>query len=142
MRDCPTCRRKWCYTISTSSPATSTTSFKRDFLAMKTSLLLSLFAAVSLSVVACASPTNDAEDGDGSSESTNDELRTAGIVSIEIGRSTGFVPPPPPGGCRASGRYSVNFQTKSIKGQGCVDNRQVIVNRNLSADEFNKVKKA
>jgi hypothetical protein len=93
-------------------------------------------ALLPLFVVACAADAEDGIVGD------DPELRTSGIKSIEIGRSTGFVPPPPPGFCRESGRYTIDFDAKQITGDGCIDGRKVEVDRRISDDELAKVKGA
>src|SRR3954451_13059991 len=98
---------------------------------MKTSIILASLFLSSLSVVACAAevPT------DGDVAAADSELVTAGIQSIEIGRSTGFAPPPPAGSCRASGRYTIGLDTSTIKGAGCIDGKSITVERALSSDE-------
>jgi hypothetical protein len=85
--------------------------------------------------VACGG--NTASVGD---EETNDELRTGSISAIEVRQSAGFMPPPPGGGCLPAGRWKVDFSTKHLSGQACLQGVQRTFDRELTAAEFTQVK--
>ena len=73
---------------------------------------------------------------------SEDELRTAAIKSIEVSRSTGFRPPPPPGQCQRAGTWAVDFTTKVLTSSACIDGTARNVNRALTAAEIASVRTA
>ncbi len=98
------------------------------------------FAFLALTSVGCSAETDADEGGD---EAMNeDDLRTAGIKSIKVGRSAGFRPPPQPGKCWPAGSWSFDFETRKLTGDACVDEKPATIDLTLSEADAARVKKA
>ncbi len=99
-----------------------------------------LFLALCTISLAACSGGGGASDGDDSF--TDDELRGGSVSSITVNQSTGFRPPPPEGSCWENGRWSVDYATKRLTGDACVDGRTKQLDTELSDAQFSKVKAA
>lgn len=100
--------------------------------------LIAVASVTALALMACGgSGAGSSDEGD-----TEDELRTAGIKSIEVHSSAGFRPPPPPGSCWESGSWAVDYGTKQLTGNACLTGRRRTIDRTLSAEELTRVKRA
>lgn len=101
------------------------------------------FAVLGFSMFACApvdEPNDDAADEE--TVASEEDLTTARVKSIEVHRSTGFRPPPPPGGCHPSGAWTFNFTTRTLTGNACVAAHPVAVNKVLSESDASRVRVA
>ncbi len=96
---------------------------------------LSLSVLLSLAAFACGGEAEDIQSGE-----AEEELRTSGLTSIEVGRSAGFRPPPPAGSCHASGRWTVDFVDSEITGNACIGGVPTAVGRTLSQAELARVR--
>lgn len=97
---------------------------------------------VCLGGVACADvdePTGAPADDEAVAE---DELVTGRVKSIEVNRSTGFVPPSPAGQCRRAGAWTFNFETRSLSGNACLSSTPVAIDKVLSEEEAGRVRTA
>lgn len=109
---------------------------------------LALFAPLFLLAVgasACAAESDLApEDVDPTSEeaSAEEDLRAAGIRSIQVNRSVGFRPPPPVGKCWESGAWSYDFTTKKLTGNACINAKRVNIDKTLSDADHERVRQA
>ena len=103
---------------------------------MKLSLMtFALF--LPLAAVACAaSPAGDAESG-----SADADLTASNVSKLTVSRSAGFMPPPPPGACLPHGRYTVDFEAKTLDGVGCNGGTSLTVKRALTDEELTSVRK-
>lgn len=86
--------------------------------------------------------TADATGEDDASESAEDALTAKTVTKLTLNRSTGFVPPPAPGKCRAAGTWTVDFDAATIDANACVDETPVAVQRALTPAEIAKVRSA
>jgi hypothetical protein len=97
-----------------------------------------LLACLCLASVACVAGTND----DDATDESQDEIRAAEAKSFTIRHSSGgFGPPSAPGTCRASGNWTVDLDGRTLKGQGCVNARPTTVDRAISDEEYNRLRK-
>src|SRR4051812_42303007 len=76
------------------------------------------------------------------SDEAENELRSSGIAQLTVGRSTGFSPPPPAGGCRASGRWTADLEARTIEGQACTDAHATTIHRALTTQEVDLIRAA
>lgn len=106
------------------------------------------FAASLLLAVGATACTADADpsadDADPASEegTAEDDLRAAGIQSIQVNRSAGFRPPPPVGKCWESGAWSYDFTAKKLSGNACVNAKRVTIDKTLSDADHERVRQA
>ena len=91
-----------------------------------------------ISMAGCSAGGGETDD----SLTDDGELRNGGISSITVNQSEGFRPPPPEGSCWENGRWSVDYASKRLTGDACVDGRTKRLDSELSDAQFAKVKSA
>lgn len=101
---------------------------------------LTLFALVSLSV-ACGG-AEDVADEEGTTTEAEGELRAASIKSIVVGRSPGFVAPPPGGGCTVPTRYTYDLASRELVKNVCRGRIPGGVTTTVSKADAKKIKSA
>ena len=105
-------------------------------------LVFPLFAITLVTLGGCAADTAEDDAQPADDAAAEEELRSTGITQLTVGRSTGFRPPPQPGKCHASGRWTVDFAAKTIDAAACIDERAGTLRRALSAPEIARIRAA
>lgn len=100
------------------------------------------FSFLALSSVGCAAETDASDEEPANEAAAEEDLRTAGIKSIKVGRSAGFRPPPQPGKCWPAGSWSFDFETRKLTGDACVDSKPAKIDLTLNEADAARVKKA
>jgi hypothetical protein len=103
-------------------------------------LRFTLTSLALLLVVGCSDAQDDADpNGDGAEEL---DLTASTASAFTVRQSTGFMPPPPAGQCRASGQWTVSFVDETLTADACVGGHPTKVNRSLAASELTTARAA